>query len=161
MATKSHGCSQGKDSDVEYFLTVYTPKRKQSMRPAASHRTHIPKNEGGYMIYTPKPNPGVKQYNGFEFKDLVDMKTKEVKISERDLMFKCHHIQELGVRECKVGCYVLEKGGNNSDWDCQRADCQGHVYSGPSAWANNGFACFGKKGERMVCIDPKLDLSVI
>lgn len=160
MATETHGVHKDEDSDTVYTLTVYTPKRKKPFMPACVHRTHYPKNEGGYMISPEDPYRGVKQYTDFKRKDLVDMKTKEVEVSGRDLMFKCRHIRESGVRECKGGCYVLEKGGNKKEfWGCQRGDCEGHSYNGPAAWASNGFLCFGKKGKRMVCIDPSLELS--
>lgn len=64
---------------------------------------------------------------------------------------RCEHVQD--EQKCEKGCYVLEKGGKVSRWRCKREDCEGHVYCGRVMKDDEGFACFGKKGARMVCVE--------
>lgn len=47
---------------------------------------------------------------------------------------------------------MLEKGGEIARWKCTRGDCEGHVYEGRVKEDEEGKVCFGKKGERMVCV---------
>ena len=70
---------------------------------------------------------------------------------------RCEHVRGSdgageNVKGCKEGCYVMEKGGEMSKWKCAREDCEGHVYCGNVLTDEKGTSCFGKKGERMVCL---------
>ena len=65
---------------------------------------------------------------------------------------RCTHLSQGTGRRCLNGCYVLEKGGELSRWQCNRSDCEGHVYVGKVKKDCDGIACFGKQGERMVCL---------
>lgn len=70
---------------------------------------------------------------------------------------RCEHTQGKNgagkdVKGCDKGCYLLEKGGEVATWKCTRSDCEGHVYSGHVKSDDDGRSCFGKKGERMVCL---------
>lgn len=64
---------------------------------------------------------------------------------------RCRHVQDLKV--CDEGCYVLEKGGDIRRWSCEREDCKGHVYCGNVKKTVDGWACFGKSKQRLVCFD--------
>jgi hypothetical protein len=90
-------------------------------------------------------------YDDFSEKDLTKMPTKAVPLEawQFPVEMRCAHV-ELN-KECKEGCYVLEKGGDVSKWRCKRDDCEGHVYGRNVEKDEEGRSCFGKKGERMVC----------
>jgi hypothetical protein len=165
MATKSQGCDRGGDNDVEYTLTVCTPARKKHpLVPGIFSRHHLSKPNAAlaYTIPRDPDNPTLYLTNDFKEKHLLGMKAKEVKISQRDLPVQCQHVRKSGSRGCTEGCYVLEEGGEGSDyWKCGREDCQGHVYCDKVAWeAQFDTACFGKKGKRMVCVDKSLGLTL-
>ncbi|PVH92558.1 hypothetical protein DM02DRAFT_619879 [Periconia macrospinosa] len=139
--------------DTIYTLTVYTPPRPPSSY-IPSIFTRKPLNISTVHIIRPpedKPN-----YDCFEAKDLPDMKTTTVKIKscEFDLDMRCDHVLGTGnnSKVCEQGCYVLEKGGKVSRWLCKRRDCEGHVYTGDVKKNEDEVACFGKKGQRMVCV---------
>jgi hypothetical protein len=79
------------------------------------------------------------------------MPTKIVKLKawQFPVAMRCAHVQH--GRKCEEGCYVLEKGGDVRRWSCRREDCEGHVYGRDVLMDERGKACFGKKGERLVC----------
>jgi hypothetical protein len=107
-----------------------------------------------YILPHPRPFSRSPKYDDFVKEDLAVMKTKTVKILSRDFQaeMRCEHVRKAPM--CDKGCYVLEKGGDHLRRLCgRRPDCDGHAYCGRVAKDNDGFACFGKKGKRMVCID--------
>jgi hypothetical protein len=98
----------------------------------------------------------------FEHKDLADMLTKTVTIKSSSFPadMRCAHLQGLGnggKKVCDEGCYFVERGGGKhgeeARWHCKREDCEGHVYCGKVKEDEDGVCCFGKKGERMVCLE--------
>lgn len=164
MAIGSHGCYLGEDSDVVYTLTVCVPERKpHSWVPDAFSRLQLPDpNAGPFQPPRDPKNPAFYLTNDFKRKHLIGMKTKEIKISSWDLPVQCKHVRKSGSRGCSKLCYVLEEGGKSKDyWKCGRVDCQGHVYCDRVAHdAEHDSVCFGKKGKRMVCVDPSLNLKL-
>jgi hypothetical protein len=101
----------------------------------------------------PRPFSRSSKYDEFEKVDLDPTKMTTVKILSRDFQaeMRCQHVQKASM--CGKGCYVLEKGGGRLDRICSREGCEGHAYCGRVAMDNDLVACFGKKGQRMVCID--------
>jgi hypothetical protein len=96
------------------------------------------------------------KYAELEKGDLDPKKMKTVKLLSRDFPseMRCQHVRNAPM--CDKGCYVREKGGGSLHRICGRGkDCDGHAYSGQVAMNNKSVACFGKKGKRMVCIDPE------
>lgn len=85
--------------------------------------------------------------------DLAFMKAKVVKIKATHFPpdFRCAHVQTKE-RKCERGCYLLERGGEDPNWKCDRVDCEGHRYSGRRKEDGEGQWCFGKKGERLICV---------
>ncbi|KAH6872160.1 hypothetical protein BKA58DRAFT_139861 [Alternaria rosae] len=88
----------------------------------------------------------------FELKDVGVLATKAVVVQSIGFPvdMRCAHVQK--GYQCKEGCYFLEKGGDVTRWRCKRKDCEGHVYCGRVMTDDEGKSCFGKKGERMVCL---------
>lgn len=101
----------------------------------------------------PRPSSRSSKYEDFTKGDLDPTEMTTVKILSRDFPaeMRCSHIRK--ALTCDEGCYVLEKGGGRLDRTCSRKGCQGHAYCGNVAMNNDSVACFGKKGQRMVCID--------
>ena len=163
MAIGAHGCYFGEDSDIVYALNVCTPKHKPpSWHPDAWHRLEVAGPNAALAYMEPRGKNNMPLYNDFKREHLLGMKKKEVKISQWDLPMQCRHLQS-GARECKGGCYVLEKGAKGDGyWKCGRTDCQGHVYCDRIYVYNkeHWYVCFGEKGKRMVCVDPKLGLTL-
>ncbi|KAJ4288589.1 hypothetical protein N0V90_011826 [Kalmusia sp. IMI 367209] len=136
--------------DTVYTLTVYLPRRPPP-RYLPSIFTREPLHVSPYHIIRPDdPSPN---YDHFERRHLDDMKTKVVKIKSYRFPaeLRCKHVQEK--TSCEEGCYVLEKGGEIARWNCRRDDCEGHVYCGNVKKDEDRVACFGKKGQRIVCVD--------
>jgi hypothetical protein len=80
--------------------------------------------------------------------DCLDTKSIKLKSSSFPPHMRCTHLDQNAT--CTAGCYFLEKGG--AGWRCQREDCKGHLYSATVLKDKTGTACFGKKGNRIVCI---------
>jgi hypothetical protein len=64
---------------------------------------------------------------------------------------RCDHVRYDNA--CNEGCYVLEKGGSIYRTEYKRADYEGHVYVGRIKKDKAGMSCFGKKGQRLVCLE--------
>lgn len=150
--------------DTVYTLLVFTPNRpSSSWLPDIFTRQPIkaPKNKMHVIKSSQSPN-----FDRFGLFDLYDMKQKTIKIKSHNFPpeMRCSHIYGGKAKVCDNGCYFLEKGGEVSRWHCKDGACEGHVYCdnvrGHVACASNvedreGIACFGKKGERMVCLEWK------
>jgi hypothetical protein len=140
--------------DTVYTLKVYKPLRPPP-RFVPSIFTRKPLHVSHTHVIRP-PSPKTPNYDCFEESHLDDMKTTTVRI--KSILFKldmrCDHVLGTGdnSKMCEHGCYFLEKGGKVSRWYCERGDCEGHVYSGVVKKDDNGVSCFGKKGQRMVCV---------
>jgi hypothetical protein len=83
-------------------------------------------------------------------------KTVTIKSAWFPADMRCAHVQGLGnggKKVCEEWCYFLEKGGENGSWFCRKGDCEGHVYCGRVKEDEEGVSCFGKKGERIVCLE--------
>lgn len=96
--------------------------------------------------------PPPKPKDILDLTDIIDMRMKIVKLKAYQFPydFRCRHVEQEG-RECHKGCYILEKGEWTSG--CKANDCEGHRWGGKMKRDERGRWCFGKKGERMVCID--------
>ncbi|USP80278.1 hypothetical protein yc1106_07552 [Curvularia clavata] len=135
-----------------YKLTVLVPPRlplKQSLlnfiRTPSAKRTQDPSG------YSP-----LKELSG------LPQKTVVLKSAYFPWQMRCKHVKgndgfKQGVKGCKEGCYILEKGGDGANWKCAHEDCEGHVYCGDVLQDEEGRCCFGKKGERMVCLTQEDD----
>jgi hypothetical protein len=142
----------GADNAV-YTLTVRCPLRPPcKWLPSFMTRQPVPCLPSGYT-YT-KPDHANPNFDCYERKHLDDMLKKVVKIKRAafPLEMRCDHLRH--DTKCKKGCYVLEKGGSIWRKKCKRSDCEGHVYCSPVKEDEKGKSCFGKKGGRMVCVDP-------
>jgi hypothetical protein len=138
-----------------YTLTVFIPPRPPpKWLPSIFTRqpSWHPNSGSTYKLPASTPNPN---YNCFELKDLVNMpiKTKKVRSNWFSADMRCAHVGNGGKKVCDEGCYFLEKGGKKSRWHCKRADCEGHVYGGRVKEDKEGVSCFGKRGERIVCLE--------
>ncbi|KAF2026755.1 hypothetical protein EK21DRAFT_27074, partial [Setomelanomma holmii] len=138
-------------ADTIYTLTIRCPPRPPpTWLPALFTRHGVrPTNIGS--AYTIKPdNYGTPNYDYFTFLDMPSMPTKIVKVKSWQFPanLRCEHVQE--TKECDMGCYVSEKGGDHHRWKCAREDCQGHVFDRNVLADENGLACFGEKGRRMM-----------
>jgi hypothetical protein len=132
-----------------YTLTVRCPKRPPpKFLPAFITRTPVVSRRS-YTISRDETNPNL---DCFEEKHLDAMPIKVVKIENVwfPAHMRCAHVQN--ARACWEGCYVLEKGGNISRSWCKREGCEGHVYQSGVKKDIDGKVCFGKKGQRMVCV---------
>lgn len=139
--------------NTTYTLTVRCPKRPPpKYLPAFLTRT--PVNHPGGRAYTIQPDETNPNLDCFQEKHLESMPTKTVKIKSAwfPADMRCAHVQN--ARVCEEGCYVLEKGGDIARWKCKREGCEGHVYESRVKRDEDGKVCFGKKGERMVCVEP-------
>jgi hypothetical protein len=137
-----------------YTLTVRCPKRPPpKYLPAFLTRTPVTYSKNG-RTYTIQPDDTNPNLDCFESKHLDSMSTKTIKIKSYrfPLDMRCAHVQN--ARICEEGCYVLEKGGWIARSKCKREDCEGHVYESRVKQDVDGKVCFGKKGERMACIEP-------
>ncbi|KAK7183055.1 uncharacterized protein CC84DRAFT_1207357 [Paraphaeosphaeria sporulosa] len=137
--------------DTTFTLTVYTPPRPPpKYLPAFLTREPLD-TKPFHVIRAKSPTP---DYTHFERRDLSDMPTKIVKTKAYRVpaALRCKHLRESTV--CNEGCYVLEKGGKEvRRFRCLREECEGHVYCGNVKEDDEGVKCFGKKGERLVCIE--------
>ncbi|KAF2247017.1 hypothetical protein BU26DRAFT_339515 [Trematosphaeria pertusa] len=139
------------DRNTVYTLVVHIPSRPP--------RRYVPQ-----VHATPAPQDKSK-YDCLKHSDLKDMKKETIKIKSHDFpwQLRCQHVR--WKTECKEGCYVREKGGDIARSTCKRADCEGHVYMGSvkgkvsddgeacsEKVSDDRVACFGKKGERLVCL---------
>lgn len=139
---------------VIYTLTVRCPSRPPpKWLPSIFTREPVVYPKSGYA-HTIKPVDTNPDLDCFEYKHLDEMSVKTIDI--RSAYFpaemRCIHTQNES-RKCEKGCYVLEKGGDIRRWTCKREDCQGHVYCGLVKKDEEGRACFGKKNNRMVCLE--------
>jgi hypothetical protein len=136
-----------------YTLTVRCPARPwPKWLPSFFVRTPVTYSDTG-SVYTIKPDDTNPNLDCFESKHLSDMSTKTTKIKRSlfPLDLRCSHLRF--ETTCTKGCYVLEKGGSIQRKKCKREDCEGHVYVSPVKEDEEGKSCFGKKGERMVCVE--------
>jgi hypothetical protein len=140
-------------NDTRYTLTVRVPPRPPP-RWLPSIFTNKPSTNTSSVTAHKLPasneNPNL---DFFELKDIDDLKTTVVVIKSAwfPAETRCAHVQQ--EHWCKEGCYFLEKGGHVTRWWCKRKDCEGHVYCGRIMTDGEGRSCFGKKGERMVCLE--------
>jgi hypothetical protein len=103
-----------------------------------------------YTIPRDNTNPN-RDY--FELKDVEDITKRKIIRIERALFpldMRCDRVRQDKV--CKKGCYILEKRGSICRTKCKRSDCKGHVYNGRVKEDEAGRSCFGKKGQRLVCL---------
>jgi hypothetical protein len=132
-----------------YTITVHCPHRPPpKWLPSCLTRQPVTLPSRGH-VHIKEPEP---EFDCFEREHLFDMSTKVVKI-KRALFpaeMRCDHLTH--ETACNLGCYVLEKGGSVCRVKCKRSDCEGHVYCGLVKEDEEAKSCFGKKGERMVCI---------
>ncbi|KAF1954717.1 hypothetical protein CC80DRAFT_549898 [Byssothecium circinans] len=138
--------------DTIYTLLIHIPPRPPP-RYIPSFLTRTPVVASHHHVIKPNPLQSDPQtYDMFELRDLPDMKTKTVKIKayQFTLGMRCEHVYGGNNKVCQEGCYVLEKGGEVARWCCKRDDCEGHVFVGKVKKNEEGVACFGKKGERML-----------
>lgn len=136
-----------------YTLTIRCPARPPpKWLPNFITRTPVT-HPNSASTYTIKPDDTNPNLDCFERKHLKDMPTKTIKIKRAlfPLEMRCDHLRY--VSTCTEGCYVLEKGGSVWRKKCQRDDCEGHVYIGRVKEDAEGKSCFGKKGERVVCVE--------
>lgn len=130
--------------DTVYTLTVYVPQRPPKWY--WPKRIAIPKH---LFIRSDPPKPG-EAITGHKLQYL-DSKSVRIKSYLFPAELRCKHLAEK--TECKNGCYILEKGGKHGTrWRCRRNDCQGHIYWDPVKKSEEGFQCFGKKDQRLVCL---------
>jgi hypothetical protein len=139
-------------STTKYTLTVKVPPRPPP-RWLPSIFTNKPStntsNVAAHKLPASDSNPNFDAF-GLEDVDVLDTKVIIVKSACFPPEMRCPHVQK--EYECKKGCYFLEKGGDVRRFRCKRADCDGHVYCGRVMTDDGGRSCFGKKGERMVCL---------
>jgi hypothetical protein len=138
--------------DTIYTLLVFTPPRPPPrFLPKFLFRENVPASRI-HVIRSAQEEPN---YDCFEHQDLEDMKSKWVKIKSYNFPpeMRCKHIYGTNEKKCDHGCYVLEKGGDVKRWTCKNPTCEGHVYVGRRMEQDDGTVCFGKKGERLVCVD--------
>lgn len=137
--------------DAIFTLTVYTPPRPPP-KYLPAFLTREPLEVSHHHVI--RPNSLTPDYTHFERRDLSDMPIKTVKIKAHRFpaALRCSHL--VGSMACNNGCYVLEKGGKEvRRFRCGTGeDCDGHVYCGNVKEVGD-VKCFGKKGERMVCIE--------
>jgi hypothetical protein len=140
---------------IIYTLTVYTPPRAPpSWLPAFVTRENV-----SYKNYVPlrdfqiQPDPSQYPHGVIGPSSLDTMKTKQIKIKYHYIPaeMRCQHLQGKST-ECDKGCYFLEKPIKEFYTKCKRGDCEGHVFGGRTKKDGEGWACFGKKGERLVAI---------
>lgn len=140
-----------------YTLTVFIPPRPASTwLPSVLTRTsyHGPISRS----YRIPPDDTNQDLDCFEAKHLSSLPKKCITLKSAyfPAELRCVHIdeglkREDGRRGCDQGCYFLEKSGKVSRWRCESVGCEGHVYCG-QVMGDEGKICFGKKGEKMVCL---------
>ncbi|KAF2873961.1 hypothetical protein BDV95DRAFT_472041, partial [Massariosphaeria phaeospora] len=142
--------------DTVYTLTVWTPPRAPpKYLPKFLSRESVDTTYGRSLATYPVIRHEKKDHTSeFGIWNLKHLESKTIKIKSTyfDLDMRCEHVLKSrhDARECKQGCYVLEKGGKDyTHRKCKRADCEGHVYVDPIKEDEKGRACFGKKGERL------------
>jgi hypothetical protein len=136
-----------------YTLTVCCPPRPNpKWLPSFVTRTPVTYPSTG-ATYTIKPDNTNPNLDCFEQKHLEDMPTRVIKLKRSlfPLDVRCAHVRTKTT--CDKGCYVFEKSGGISRWWCKAKGCEGHVYCGRVKEDEVGSSCFGKKGERMVCVE--------
>lgn len=139
---------------TRYTLIVYKPPRPPPrwLPDFITRKPVTHPNQGAtYKIQPDNTNPLL---DCFERKHLDELDTKAIVIKSAwfPADMRCTHVAGANY-ECREGCYFLEKGGDVVEgWKCKRDDCEGHVYRGRVQRDADGRVCFGKKGERMVCI---------
>jgi hypothetical protein len=139
-------------STTKYILTVKVPPRPPP-RWLPSIFTNKPStntsNLAAHKLPASDSNPN---FDRFELGDVDVLNTKVIVVKSACFPpeMRCPHVQK--EYECKEGCYFLEKGGDVKRFRCERADCEGHVYCGRVMKDDAGRSCFGKTGERMVCL---------
>jgi hypothetical protein len=140
-------------NNTRYVLTFVVPprppprwlpsifKNKPSTRSSDAVRHKLPASDD---------NPNL---DCFGLKDIRDLPKKTITIKSAwfPAEMRCAHVQK-GLL-CGERCYFLEKGGDVARWKCETEDCEGHVYCGRVMKDDKGRSCFGKKGERMVCLE--------
>ncbi|EUC30416.1 hypothetical protein COCVIDRAFT_107796 [Bipolaris victoriae FI3] len=147
-------------SKLPYKLTVLVPprppRRWMSLRPGGTST----RQNAHDIPELPRPNSHA-DFSRVSLEDLPGLPTKTVVVKSDAFPWdmRCRHSRgahgaAVGVRGCKGGCYVLEKGGEVSSWKCASSECEGHVYCGKVMKDKDGVCCFGKKGERLVCLEP-------
>lgn len=139
-------------SDTVYTLAVHVPPRTNSLSellPKFLTRTPVKAEAHVFLIRPDNTNPNL---DCFERKHLDDIKLKNFKIKMMlfPIDMRCQHLRYSTT--CAEGCYFMEDGGKHSRSKCSRFNCQGHVYQGTVLQDDEGRKCFGKKGQRMVCM---------
>ncbi|OAL04819.1 hypothetical protein IQ06DRAFT_214107 [Phaeosphaeriaceae sp. SRC1lsM3a] len=139
--------------DTVYTLKVLCPPRPPpTWLPSFMTRTPVTHASSG-STYTIKPDETNANLDCFERKHLADMPRKTIKLKRVffPLELRCDHVRH--AKECLRGCYVQEKSGSIWRKKCAREDCEGHVYVGQVREDEQGISCFGKKGQRLVCLE--------
>ncbi|KAF2120286.1 hypothetical protein BDV96DRAFT_642125 [Lophiotrema nucula] len=98
------------------------------------------------------PGSPMSQERSATLYDIPAMKVKKMKFKAYQFPYelRCKHVQD-DEKECKSGiCYVLDYGTGMA---CRAKECEGHGYAGLVKRSEEGVECFGKKGERIVCIE--------
>ncbi|KAF2789434.1 hypothetical protein K505DRAFT_253399 [Melanomma pulvis-pyrius CBS 109.77] len=147
--------SEYEPHNTVYTLTVCAPPRPPPSwlpefftREPISYKNYVPERD-----FRIEPDPAHKSKDRFGPQDLDDMMVKQIMI--KSYLFppelRCQHVQGRS-RICNKGCYVLERGGTKEQAKCSSKDCEGHAYGGDLKRDDEGYNCFGKKGERLVAI---------
>jgi len=143
---------------TKYILTVLIPPRPPSRWLPSIFSNKPSENTdlvaAAHKLPASNTNPN---FDLFELKDIdvLDTKTVIIRSAWFPCDMRCAHVQK--EYECKEGCYFLEKGGDVARWRCKREDCEGHVYCGKVMTDDEGKSCFGKKGQRMVCLEKRAE----
>lgn len=139
-----------------YQLTAYKPPRPPpNWLPKIFTQESVTITNTG-TAYRICPDDTNQNLDCFEFKHLDSIPKKSIVIKSMwfPLAFRCSHIYAKPEKHgCDLGCYFLERGQNRAmRWRCTSIDCEGHVYCGRVKRAEDGVACFGEKGRRMVLL---------
>jgi hypothetical protein len=140
-----------------YTLQVLCPTRRPTnVISRMIYRSRQTTNYGTGSAYTLRPddtNPNFDCYHSGHLEEMA-RKTYRVKRALFPVELRCNHLRYSTT--CMEGCYVLEKGGDDYRFKCERkSECQGHVYTSPVKTYGDGKSCFGEKGSRMVCLPEK------
>lgn len=140
------------DNTIYTLIVRCPPRPPPKWLPSFVTRTPFMYPNNG-SVYTILPDETNTNLDCFEEKHLTDLPTKVMKIATTSfpLELRCNHLRHSTT--CTEGCYFREKGGSIWRKKCSRSDCEGHVYCGRIKEDEEGRACFGKKGERLVCVE--------
>lgn len=141
------------DPQTTFTLLIRIPPRPP---PGYLPKFLFRENKPASQVFTIRSVRDPDDYSYFTWHHLDDMKLrwKRIKAEYFPPELRCKHISEGKEKNCEAGCYFLEKGGQDTrHWHCRRTDCDGHALWELGTKTRDGVACFGEKGERLVCMD--------